>query len=312
MRRNTLTSFWVLFKRLFSVFLLFSFFAFSSFCQEKVDEESSFEAAEEVIPETDEKAVAEIEEYVEKELEEYLSKDYTGKSFLLSFSEFENEVIQPDSFDGKRVMIYSIGNKTSRRYFDENYRLERSELWEITGAKDSKIIRQEVFRYFGDEKKVNVKTVENETNGESIYYCRDGLVEKSEAFKKIEGKPYITEIKRWKYDREKRITELSVRTFSYNSEEDIKRRGVSTKAFRYKYNPKNEAGEEIPADVSFYENDLLKSVEKYSPVLGSYTQQYFFDHGISVKTWFVKYNRVREVIYQNDRILRIHKFDDEE
>ena len=141
-----MTSFWVLFKRLFAAFLLFSFFAFSVFCQEESLEESSLE---------------EIEEAVEKVREEYLSKDYTGKSSLLAFSEFENEVIQPDSLDGNRVMIYSIGNKTRRRFFDQQYRLERSEFWEINGARDSRIVRQEYFKYFGNEKKVSVKTVEN-------------------------------------------------------------------------------------------------------------------------------------------------------
>ncbi|EID85410.1 hypothetical protein MSI_11280 [Treponema sp. JC4] len=312
-----MTSFWALFKRLIAAFLLFSFFAFSVFCQEESLEEASLEEVEEIpleeaAGESEAINLEEIEEAVEKVREEYLSKDYTGKSSLLAFSEFENEIIQPDSLDGNRVMIYSIGNKTRRRFFDQQYRLERSEFWEINGARDSRIVRQEYFKYFGNEKKVNVKIVENEKDGESIFYRRDGLVEKIEAFKKVEEKPYITQIRRWKYDKDNRISELSVRTFSYNSEEDTKRRGVSAKAFRYKYNPKNEAGEEIPADVSFYENDILKSVEKYSPVLGSYTQQYFFDHGISVKTWFVKYNRVREVIYQNERVLRIHKFDEEE
>ncbi|WP_027727774.1 hypothetical protein [Treponema sp. C6A8] len=294
-----MTSSWESCKRFFSAFFIFSLLLVSGFSEDQeADALSDIDISELQVPEI--------------EVPEYLSKDFKEKTSLLSFSEFENEVIQPDLVDGSRVMVYSIGNKTSRWFFDDEYRLSKIEHWEIAGFSDSKIVKQEFFKYHGREKRIYNKIIESADKGESFFYLPDNLVEKSEKYKKVNDRPYITEICRYKYDSQKRISEISTRTFSYNSEEDTKRRGVFVKTYKYKYNPLNADGEEIPPDVSYYENDVLKSVEKYSQVLGSFTQQYFFNGGISVKTWFVDYNRVKEVIYQEDRVLRVHKFDDEE
>ncbi len=276
-----------------------------------IDEIIGFEDEERRIASAIEELEEAGEEAVEPEDQEKLSTDFTEKNALLSFSEFDNEVIQPETVDGKRVMIYSIANRTNRRFYDEMYRLEKSEFWEIAGPSDSKIVKLEIYKYRGDEKRPFNKIVEEEKDGKSFFYRTDNLVEKVESFKKVDGKPYVTEIKRWKYDGENRVTEITTRVFTYNSEEDTKRRNVFVKLLKYKYNPKNEAGEEIPADVTYYENGVVKSEEKYFQKAGSYTFQYFFDGGISVKTWYVDYKPEREVIYQNNNVFRVRKFDEE-
>ena len=235
------------------------------------------------------------------------SVNYVTSDDLLNFSQFDDEVIEVSKDGERRVMIYSIGNKVNRRFFDDDYRLEKSEFWEIAAFDTSKIIKTEFFSYKNGEKKPYLKAVDYEQKYEAFYYAKNGLVEKSEAYKKVEGKNYITEICRWSYDGEKRITQIKTRTFSYNSEEDIKRRSVFVKTFLYSYNPDSEDGKEIPPDVKYYENDVLKSYEKYSLTLGSYTKHYYFDDGISIKTWYVDDKKVREAVYQNDRLLRVNK-----
>ena len=241
---------------------------------------------------------------------EKISTDFQNSSQLLSFSQFENEIIEVSKDSEKRIIIYSIGNKTNRRFFDQDYRLKKSEFWEIASYNDSKIIKNEFFYYRGQSKKAYLKSVDYEDKWEDFYYSDNGSVIKSEKYKKVRGKNYITETSRWTYDSQNRVTQLKIRTFFYNSDEDTKRRDVFVKNFFYSYNTPSDDGSEIPPDVKYYENDVLKSYEKYSNKAGNYTQQYFFDGGISIKTWYEDNKKVREVIYQNDKVMRVNNIDE--
>lgn len=238
------------------------------------------------------------------------SIDFRNSSELLSFSQFEDEVIEIAKDSDKRVIIYSIGNKTNRRFFDEDYRLKKSEFWEIASYDNSKIIKSELFYYKGDSKRPYLKTVDYENKREDFYYRDDGIVLKKENYKKIGSKNYITEITRWSFDSQNRITQVKTRTFLYNDEDDTKRRDVFVKTFSYKYNPPSEDGREIPPDVKYYENDVLKSHERYSSKPGTYSQHFYFDGGINIKTWYVDNQKVREVIYKNNDVIRVNKIDE--
>ena len=239
------------------------------------------------------------------------SLDFCNSDGLLSFSQFDNEVIELSKDNEKRVTIYSIGNKVNRRFFDSDYRLEKTEYWEIDSLDTSKIIKNEFLYYKGEEKRPYLKTVDYEDKLEDFYYNADGTVEKSENYKKVNGKKYITEICQWTFDSQKRITRIKTRTFIYNSEEDTKRRDVFVKIFSYKYNPPSEDGEEIPPDVQYFENDVLKSYERYSPKSGTYTKHYYFDGGISIKSWYVDDKKVREAVYHDGKVMRVNKIDEQ-
>ena len=91
----------------------------------------------------------------------------------------------------------------------------------------------------------------------------------------------------------------------------VLKNGKQKKIVVYKYNPTAENGQEIPPDVKYFENDILKSYERYSAVSGTYTQHYYFDNGISIKTWYVDNKKVREIIYQDDKVMRSSKIDEE-
>ena len=75
----------------------------------------------------------------------YESKDFYGKDDLLAFSEFESEVIEISKSEDKKVSDYSLGNRVNRRFFDQDYRLVKSEFWEIANYNDSKITKTEKF-----------------------------------------------------------------------------------------------------------------------------------------------------------------------
>ena len=289
-------------KSLLSVFI-FLFFSFVTAAQELSDNGEFSDDGE--LP------VTEVPEFEVPVMEPYESKDFYGKDDLLAFSEFESEVIEISKSEDKRVIVYSLGNRVNRRFFDQDYRLVKSEFWEIANYNDSIITKTEKFYYKGDRKKPFLKTVDYDTSREDFYYRLDGLVEKKENYKKVNQKNYITEITRWTFDSQNRITQIKTRSFSYNSEEDTKRRDVFVKSFVYKYNPTAEDGQEIPPDVKYFENDILKSYERYSAVSGTYTQHYYFDNGISIKTWYVDNKKVREIIYQNDKVMRSNKIDEE-
>lgn len=308
-------------KRFSSVFLIL-FFSLTGLCFS--EEEGLIELPENVLLEnepaedlTEELAEGLAEDLVLPEITapeipvlENLSTDFRTSDDLLSFSQFENEVIEVAKDEDRRVIIYSIGNKTNRRFFDQDYRLKKSEFWEIASFDDSKIIKNEFFYYKGDSKRPYLKTEDYENKREDFYYREDGLVLKKENFKKVNGKNYVTEITRWSFDGENRITQVKTRTFLYNDDEDTKRRDVFVKTFSYKYNAKAEDGTEIPPDVKYYENDVLKSHERYSTKPGTYTQHFYFDGGINIKTWFVDNQKVREVIYKNDEVVRVNKIDE--
>lgn len=298
---------------------------------EELSENAAEPSDEELLEYTDDMSIEELANYEAEEeriaasieaLENHISDgeteenfktadEFCGRDDLLSFSQFDDEVIEVSRFDDKRVMIYSIGNKVNRRFFDEEYRLIKTEYWEIASFDNSKIYKKEFFHYKGDEHRYYMKTVDYDEGCEDYYYRPDGIVEKSESYKKVKGKKYITEICRWTFDSQKRITQVKTRTFSYNDEEDTKRRDVFVKTFTYKYNPPAEDGQEIPPDVKYYENDVLKSYERYSVTPGSYTQHYYFDNGISIKTWYVDNKKVREIVYQNDKVMRVNKIDED-
>ena len=242
--------------------------------------------------------------------EEKTALDFCGKDSFLLFSELDNEVIERGFEDGYQTLVYSIGGKVKKNFYDGEYRLAKSEFWEISTLSDSRIVKSELYEYHNSNKKPFLKLIKYDSKIDKIFYSENNLIEKSESYKIVRDKPYITKISLFKYDSQGRQTEIKNRDFSYNDEEDTKRRSVFEKVIKYRYNQPDAQGNEIPPNMYYYENGELKSYENYTSVSGTYTMGYYFDKKYSVVTVYQNNQKIREIIYLDGNPVRIHRKDD--
>ena len=75
----------------------------------------------------------------------------------------------------------------------------------------------------------------------------------------------------------------------------------------YKYFYNNS--EEIPADSEYYENNKLLIKTVYSSVKGNYTNEVFFDGGLSIKTFYEDSVRKKDIYYENGSEKRIVNYE---
>ena len=277
--------------------------------EELIDTQSEEERIAESLEELENAADAvEDEEPAE---EERFAEEFSGSDSLLLFSQLDDEVVESGYEDGCKTLVYSIGGSTKKNFYDSEYRLIKSDFWEISTPSDSKIVKSESFEYHNLEKNPWLKLIKYDAKLEKIYYAGKNVIEKTESYKLVKEKPYITRICLYTYDGEGRETEIKSRDFSYNDEEDTKRRSVFEKVIKYKYNKADADGNEIPPDRYYYENGELKSYEKYTSVYGTYTMGYYFDKKYSVVTVYQNNQKVREIIYFDGNPVRIHRNDEE-
>ena len=59
----------------------------------------------------------------------------------------------------------------------------------------------------------------------------------------------------------------------------------------------------------YFENNELKMKNKYSTLKGEYTSQIFFGEGLSVKTHYENYIRVRDIYYKGNAVIRIKNYE---
>ena len=241
------------------------------------------------------KTAEEIEKYFSGETLENSLSDEKGS---LRFYESGSEILVPQKTPSGMTVIHADGNNVTRIFYDNLYRIVSRETWEIPGANAAKKIRTETLEYADGEHRLISKSVSTENSLEEITYNDSALVKNIVHYVIEKEKKYKTLERHCIYNEENKIK--SDETIEYKYKTDYKKLDYSfSKKYIYSYNEGD-----LPPDFSYYENDVLIMKNKYSTDKSTYTSQVFFEGGLSVKTYYEKGIRIKDVYTKDDAVLR--------
>lgn len=251
-----------------------------------------------------EETLSEIEKFFSEEKEEVTK---TGKNDLLSFYEFDNEIFTSQDSEGNHILVHSKKEKVNRFFYDDKYKLIKKEVWNIPSAFKAALEKTETYKYFENSKVVSEKDITGPYTVENVKYNNDGKTLSAEKYAVFEEKEHITEKRLFSYDDDGNLLSDELKEYFYKAD-DYKDLDYSfTKKYLYSYND-----EGIPPDFKYFENGILKMHNKYSTEKGNFTSRIFFDEGLSVKSYYENYIRVRDVYYRNNSIIREKVYEEPE
>ena len=259
---------------------------------------------EEVIPPT----LDEIEAALDKAND---ARAMTDKTSHLKVSEFDKEVFMPLKSEDGLVTVHSSGRSVQRDFYDKLYRKIKTEIWNIPSYDSAELKTTEIYEYNENEFKPSAKKIIEKDFSENISYTKDGLVESSEKYAIVEKEQYIILRKKYTYNDEGKILTNENVEYKYKEKDrkkDYKQLDYSfTKKYKYSYNEG-----EIPPDFNYYENNVLKMRNKYSSEKGTYTSQIFFEDNLSVKTYYEKDVRIKDVYFSGNKVSREKVYEKQE
>ena len=197
------------------------------------------------------------------------------------------------------------GNQVIRNFYDEKFRLTTKETWNIASVSNADLKQSEEYSYKGDNFSVSEKKISLKDSEIQVLYTDNGMISEKTTYELVKDKPYATSKIKYSYNEDdKVIQEISV-SYKYNQNYT-----KIIESFKKKYIYKYNEDEEIPADFEYFENNVLKMRNKYSVEKGNYTSQIFFEGGLSVKTYYEDYIRVKDVYSQNDKVIRVKEYEE--
>lgn len=266
-------------------------------------ENSDVSVIEEILDEHSEQ----IENVFSDSLEQ---KEIVSKNGNLIFMEFEQEKLITKKTENGYEIIHSQNNSVTRNYYNQNFLLESSQKWEI---EPSKIQENQnpvsIENYFYDEKTSAVTKKETITydgelqNLQIIFYNDRKQISSKEEYQIIDKKRNLIQKNDLKYDKDGNIIQNEKTEYFYNQDFSVLTEQFSRK-YVYKINE-----DDFPPDFEYFENDVLKMRNKYSPQKGNYTSQVFFEDDFSVKTYYIEEKKVKEVYYSGESVLRVKNYD---
>ena len=235
--------------------------------------------------------------------EEIFLKIITDKDNQLGFMEYGDELLIPQKSDEGFTLVHSSKNKLERNFYDVRHRLKKKEIWNYKDYESAKLKESYTYLYLNDTFTL-LKTVLDTEQNQTIYeYGPDGLLENVQKFFCKDENKYLISEKHIIYYDDKRIAEEESKDYSY-SENYKKRTDTFQKKYKYFYND-----EGIPPDLEYLENGELKLKTKYSSEKGTYTSQIFFSDDISVKSYYEKNFRVKDVYYNKMKVVRVRNYE---
>ncbi|WP_022930844.1 hypothetical protein [Treponema bryantii] len=290
------------------------------------EEEKSDLTAEEEQPEE----LNPVEKFFEEAGEGRL---YNGKNNQLQFYEFQNEILSPQTRSDGYVIIHSSDQNVLRYFYDFNYHLLKKEDWKIRSAQDSKIERTEEFVYDEETNKVIQKDITTDTAFESVTYNENSSPVLSKKYNIKDEKKNLIQERKWTYNENNKVIEDLQKEYHYKNDDYSKSPELFTKRYEYKYyeieenkelkssaakegeegsenlEEENNEKDDIPPDLKYYENDLLKMQYNYTDVKGTYYTWIYFDESLSVKTNYENDVKVSEEFYSGRRLMRKKVYD---
>lgn len=245
----------------------------------------------------------EIEKIIKSE---EMQKEFTDKNGNLIFMEFEQERFIPQKTENGYLIIHSQNNQVTKKLYNFDFRLESVEKRNI---KQSTLHEEQkpdfVQKYFYDEETQNVNKIETTEASQKIisFYDENKKLTKKQIYTIQNEQIYAVFENNIKYDENLNIKENQSIEYFYN-EDFSEQTGTFTKKYIYTQNQ-----EEIPPDFEYYEDDILKMRNKYSPEKGTYTSQIFFEDGLSVKIYYQNDKKMREVYFADETILKVKNYE---
>ncbi len=260
---------------------------------EEDDDSEDLEEDEEISEEQEENPIEKFFENPEEGLA------ISGKDNTFRFFEFQNEILAPQTGKDGLVVVHSAKEKVSRIFYNPQYQIIKKEEWKIKSAADAKKSRTELFEYYPESGKVSKKEIITNDTIESINYNEDTLPVTSKKYAVEEDKQYILLEKKWTYDKEKRVLSNEQKEYSYENSSYKNKPVTFSKKYDYKYNEG-----EIPPDLSYYENNILKMKNKYTAEKGNYYSWIYFDDVFSVKTYYENDVKIRDEFFNGGVMVR--------
>ena len=251
--------------------------------------------------ESAEPQLSEVEKFFNQEKADTIIHDKNNK---LKFYEFENEIFEPQYQNGNLINIHANGNYIDRYFYNDNYQLVKKENWNIPSVQGAKLEKTEKYEYYPDSNVISKKTITTLESQENLTYSETSKILTSEKYAIAEEKNQITSKRKLSYDNEDRLISDSLTEYFYKDKEYKELDYSFTKKYDYAYNEG-----EIPPDFKYYENGVLKMLNKYSSEKGKYVSEIFFDKTFSVKTYYENDVRVKDVFYNGGKVTREKLYD---
>ena len=224
----------------------------------------------------------------------------------LSYFNFSDETFSLQKNNSSRIITNSDGKKSVRCYFDEKFRLEKKEIWNISDLINSSIIKTEVYNYSLDNLKPDsIEILEGKAKTVLIYNS-DGKVSEKKIYAEEslenedenEKKYILNEEIFYLYDFDFRLVEK--KTILYNYESAGKNKNVTKnlqkEVFSYEKNIS------VP-DYFYYENGSLKKSVEYKDSV-NYNESIFFEDDFSVESYVSNGKRTKDLFYKNGILIR--------
>ena len=251
--------------------------------------------------ESSEPQLSEVEKFFNQEKADTIIHDKNNK---LKFYEFENEIFEPQYQNGNLINIHANGNYIDRYFYNDNYQLVKKENWNIPSVQGAKLEKTEKYEYYPDSNVISKKTITTLESQENLTYSETSKILTSEKYAIAEEKNQITSKRKFSYDSEDRLISDTLTEYFYKDKEYKELDYSFTKKYDYAYNEG-----EIPPDFKYYENGVLKMLNKYSSEKGKYVSEIFFDKTFSVKTYYENDVRVKDVFYNGGKVTREKLYD---
>lgn len=240
-----------------------------------------------------------------------------GKNNDFCFFEFQNEILVPQVTEDGFIISHSADQNASRYFYDLQYHLVKKEEWTIKSARDAKIIKTESFVYSEDSDKVIQKEISTETNLETITYNEASLPLQSKKYVFKDKLKYITHERSWKYNSENKLITDEETEYRYKNDDYKNLPEAFVKRYEYTYfetdtypdAEEKEQKNEIPPDLKYYENNILKMQYIYTDKKGTYYTWIYFDDTFSVKTNYEDDIKVNEEFYNKGNLFRKKVYD---
>lgn len=251
--------------------------------------------------ESAEPQLSEVEKFFNQEKADTIIHDKNNK---LKFYEFENEIFEPQYQNGNLINIHANGNYIDRYFYNDNYQLVKKENWNIPSVQGAKLEKTEKYEYYPDSNVISKKTITTLESQENLTYSETSKILTSEKYAIAEEKNQISSKRKLSYDNEDRLISDSLTEYFYKDKEYKELDYSFTKKYDYAYNEG-----EIPPDFKYYENGVLKMLNKYSSEKGKYVSEIFFDKTFSVKTYYENDVRVKDIFYSGGKVTREKLYD---
>ncbi len=228
-------------------------------------------------------------------------KVFTDRNGILRNFNFGKENFCITKESGKTVFNDFYGEKLVRKIYDEELRLSSSEIYKIgKSARDYELSVEKNYFYDGSSN-VLLRTLENKKSEKRQVECeflengKISSVVESEILE--DGQLRRDKIKSFAYDEKSRILEEKSEVWFYKTDSFGKEKSdslVSKNVYSY-----HDDVEDIPPDLSYYENETLRLKRESTSPTDS-VQTTYFDGGFSVKVFYKNGVKTSEIIYFNN------------